>query len=155
MSQFSHFWSLYNKLTGRYDGFKEDLVSQFTNKRTSSLRSMQPSEYASLLQHLDSQLKQPVEPGIRGKKTVWSNINIDQCRKRVIAAISGYFAETGKEHTMQLVLGTAARAARFPNFNLIPAEELRKVYNTFNAKQNDCKKAAAKERVQMNRLSLN
>lgn len=153
MSNFSHFWALYNKMPGRYEGFKEDLVLQFTEGRTKSLQQMHAHEYASLLAHLSDQLNAPAKTGNR--KLVWSNINMDQCRKRVIAAISGYFTETGKEYSMNLVLSTAARAAKVGNFNLIPADGLRQVYNTFRSKQIDCQKAAAKERVKMNRLSMN
>ena len=153
MNQFSHFWVLYNKMPGRYEGFKEELVMQFTSNRSKSLRDMHPNEYAAMLTHMSEVVNAPVKSS--NKKQVWSNINIDACRKRVIAAISGYFTETGKEYSMNLVLATAARAAKMPSFNLIPADELRVVYNTFRSKEMDCQKAARKERVKMNRLSMN
>ncbi len=151
MSNYSHFWSLYNKLPGRHGGLKEELVSQFTNSRTTSLREMHPPEYANLLEHMSSILNPPSD----ARKQTWSNLNIDSCRKRVIASICGYFTLTGKPYTMRLVLSTAARAAKINDFNLIPADELRRIYNTFRAKQIDCEKAATKERVKMNRLSMN
>jgi len=150
-SVYSHFWALYNKLPGRYDGLKEELIRQFTGNRTESLRSMQPDEYGRLLAHLGELRTQ--EPA--GSKRVWSNINIDRCRKRVIAAICGYYQVSGQEYSMRMVLATACRASRCGDFNLIPAQELHRVYNTFTAKQRDCNRAVRNSVQKLSQIALN
>jgi len=137
---YSHFWALYNKLPGRYDGLKEELIRQFTGNRTESLRT-----------HLGELRVQ--EPA--GNKRVWSNINIDRCRKRVIAAICGYFQVSGQDYNMKMVLATACRAARCGDFNLIPAQELHRVYNTFTSKQRDCNKAVRNSVQKLSQIGLN
>ncbi len=150
-SKYSHFWLLYNRLPGRYEGLKGELVRQFTGNRTDSLRNMQAHEYGSLLLHLTELNKGP-EPG---SKRAWSNINIDACRKRVIASICGYFQATNTNYTMRSVISTACRAARCNDFNLIPATELHRVYNIFTAKQRDCNRAVANNIQKLAQISLN
>ena len=151
MSQYSHFWALYNKVPNRYEGFKEDLISQFTDNRTSSLRAMRPAEYAKLLTHMDQLVNQPVD----ARKKKWSNNNIDYCRKSVIASICGYFTLTGTPYNMRQVLATACRASGITNFNLIPANELHRIYNAFSAKQRDCKKAVEQSTPKIGKVQLN
>lgn len=45
---FTEFYALLKNLPGATNGLKEDLVMQFTNGRTSSLREMKPHEYKAM-----------------------------------------------------------------------------------------------------------
>lgn len=45
---YAEFYALLNKLPGACSGLKEDLVLQFTNGRTSSLREMSEKEYIAM-----------------------------------------------------------------------------------------------------------
>ena len=45
---YAEFYALFNKLPGATDGLKEELVKQFTNGRTDSLREMSDKEYKAL-----------------------------------------------------------------------------------------------------------
>lgn len=45
---YSEFYALLNKLPGASTGLKEDLVFQFTNGRTTSLREMKDEEYRAM-----------------------------------------------------------------------------------------------------------
>lgn len=45
---YAEFYALLKKLPGATNGLKEDLVMQFTNGRTSSLREMKPHEYKAM-----------------------------------------------------------------------------------------------------------
>ena len=45
---YAEFYALLNKLPGATDGLKGDLVKQFTNERTDSLREMSDKEYKTM-----------------------------------------------------------------------------------------------------------
>ncbi len=62
---------------------------------------------------------------------------IDTLRKRVIAAIGGWLRLTGKTENIEVIKAIACRSTGYDNFNKIPAERLRNVYNTFRNKQRD------------------
>ncbi len=145
------FWYLYNQLPGKYDGLKEELVYRFTSGRTTSLRQIYPNEFAELIRHLEDIIIEPVVD----RKRQWSNNNLDVCRKRVIASISGYFRLTGTEHNIKTILGTACRHAKCRDFNLIPAAELHRIYNTFRAKQRDCERAREQAMGKLSQIQLN
>lgn len=63
----------------------------------------------------------------------------DKLRKRVIAAVGGWLKLEGRESNMEIIKGIACRATGYDNFNKIPTERLRNVYNTFLKKQKDTK----------------
>lgn len=109
MSQYSHFWVLYNKLPNRYEGLKEELISQFTNNRSTSLKSMQPQEYAHLITYLNSLVTEQKH----SRKKKWSNNNMDWCRKSVIASICGYFDLSGQHYDVRKAIATACRQQEY------------------------------------------
>ena len=45
---YAEFYALFNKLPGATDGLKEDLVSQFTNGRTTSIKEVSGKEYKAM-----------------------------------------------------------------------------------------------------------
>lgn len=63
-------------------------------------------------------------------------------RKRAIAAIGGYLRLFGKEkpgkaENLAYIKSIACRATQYDDFNAIPTERLRNLYNTFRNKQTD------------------
>lgn len=61
----------------------------------------------------------------------------DSLRKRVIASIGGWLRLTGKQHNIDTIKGIACRASGYSDFNKIPTERLRNLYNCFLKKQRD------------------
>lgn len=61
----------------------------------------------------------------------------DRLRKRVIASIGGWLRLTGKQHTIDTIKSIACRATGYSDFNKIPTERLRNLYNCFLQKQRD------------------
>ena len=66
-------------------------------------------------------------------------LKMDRLRKQAIAAIGGWLRMQGKEESIARIKAIACRATRYENFNKIPAERLRNLYNTFLNKQKDSK----------------
>ena len=62
---------------------------------------------------------------------------LDKWRKRVIAAVFGYFKAMGKEANMATVKAVACRAASCTDFNRIPADRLISIYNAFKNRKKD------------------
>lgn len=52
-------------------------------------------------------------------------------RKRVMGAIGGYLDATGDNSNANKIIAIACRASRYDNFNAIPVDQLRSVYNAF------------------------
>lgn len=57
---------------------------------------------------------------------------IDRLRKRVMASIGAYLREMGYAENPENIKALACRASKCRNFNDIPMEKLRAVYNAFN-----------------------
>ena len=66
---------------------------------------------------------------------------MDKWRKRVFASIGGYLKFAGKEQSPALIKRIACRATEHDNFNDIPVERLRNVYNAFNKRQQDMERS--------------
>lgn len=62
---------------------------------------------------------------------------LDRLRKQVIAAIGGWLRLQGKPENIADIKAIACRATKSDNFNRIPPERLRNVYNAFLNKQKD------------------
>lgn len=62
---------------------------------------------------------------------------LDRLRKQVIAAIGGWLRMQGKAENIADIKAIACRATKYDNFNRIPAERLRNIYNAFLNKQKD------------------
>lgn len=62
---------------------------------------------------------------------------LDRLRKQVIAAIGGWLRMQGKPENIADIKAIACRATKSDNFNRIPPERLRNVYNAFLNKQKD------------------
>ena len=62
---------------------------------------------------------------------------MDKLRKRAMAAIGGYLRKINQASNAEIIKGIACRSTGYTSFNMIPAERLRNVYNTFRNKQKD------------------
>lgn len=63
----------------------------------------------------------------------------DKWRKRVMAAVGGWLALSGKDSSAALIKGIACQAARCGDFNAIPVSQLRNLYNSFLRQQDELK----------------
>ena len=62
----------------------------------------------------------------------------DQWRKRLIAAVNGYLRAMGKPGgNIAEIKAVACRAAQTDNFNRIPLERLKSLYNAFKNREKD------------------
>ena len=62
----------------------------------------------------------------------------DQWRKRLIAAVNGYLRAMGKPGgNIAEIKAVACRAAQTDNFNRIPVERLKSLYNAFKNREKD------------------
>lgn len=66
-------------------------------------------------------------------------------RKRVMGAIGGYLRAMGKEGNSREIIAIACRASRYDNFNAIPVDQLRSVYNAFKNRTKAIKAVEAME----------
>ena len=66
-------------------------------------------------------------------------------RKRVMGAIGGYLRAMGKEGNSREIIAIACRASRYDNFNAIPVDQLRSVYNAFKNRTKAIKAVDAME----------
>lgn len=64
-------------------------------------------------------------------------------RKRAMASIGGYLRQINHESNAEIIKGIACRSTGYAEFNKIPAERLRNLYNTFRNKQKDMTAANA------------
>ncbi len=64
-------------------------------------------------------------------------------RKRAMASIGGYLRQINLESNAEIIKGIACRSTGYTDFNKIPVERLRNLYNTFRNKQKDMKAANA------------
>lgn len=64
-------------------------------------------------------------------------LKLDRLRKQVIAAIGGWLRMQGKTESIADIKAIACRATKYDNFNRIPPERLRNIYNAFLNKQKD------------------
>ncbi|MDR1681896.1 MAG: regulatory protein GemA [Candidatus Symbiothrix sp.] len=61
----------------------------------------------------------------------------DKWRKRLMKSIGVWMENMGRESNAKLIKATACRAAGVDDFNRIPVERLRSLYNAFNKKNKD------------------
>lgn len=78
-------------------------------------------------------------------RTSKSAAEADRWRKRVMGAIGGYLRSMGKEGNSREIIAIACRASRYDNFNTIPVDQLRSVYNAFKNRTKAIKAVDAME----------
>lgn len=77
----------------------------------------------------------------------------DKARKRLIAAIGGWLRAMNKTETLPLIKGIACRASGKDDFNQIPLEQLRSLYNAFLKKQKDLNSVEDLTAIELDYLS--
>lgn len=98
------------------------IIHSWTNGRTTSAKEMTPAEITEMCLVLEK------PKDFKG---------LDKKRKRLIAAIFGYFEKMNKQVTMEYVKGVACIAAKEEYFNRIPPDRLDSLYNAFIKRQKD------------------
>lgn len=131
-----HAW-FFQYVTG-LDGYNKDfekeiregIILDFTNGLTGSLTELY-TQHPELYRKMKAELLQP--------KTQPKTDEMDKARKRLIAAIDAYLRELKQESNIALIKSVACRAAKYDNFNSIPVERLRSIYNAFVQRTKDMK----------------
>lgn len=128
-SKHAYFYVLLKKMGISTDD-KRDFIIDYTDGVTDSLKELYekyPAFYKDMIKHMEAAVKQ-----IKSHSG-----EMDKLRKRVIASIGGYFKQTGQESNIEYIKSTACKATGYENFNGIPKERLRNVYNAFTKMQKD------------------
>lgn len=126
---------------------KRDFIIDYTDNLTDSLTVLwerYPAFYTDMIRHMEGVVKQ-----IKN-----NSHEMDKLRKRVIAAIGGYFKQTGQEHDIEYIKATACKATGYKSFNAIPKERLRNIYNAFTKMQEDFKAVGALKQEQFDKMTF-
>ncbi|GHV31554.1 hypothetical protein FACS1894177_06400 [Bacteroidia bacterium] len=81
-------------------------------------------------------------------------MELDKCRKRLIASIGGWLRSMSRIENMQIIKAIACRASGKKSFNDIPIEQLRSLYNAFNKKRKDLQMVENLTIEELKRLTL-
>ena len=90
---------------------RADIVSQFTQGRTTSVKALDQWEIDYMCSFFQEQQKQ-------------QNHDLDKKRKRVLAAGFGVYEKMNKKVSMEYIKGIACRMAKVEDFNKIPSGRL-------------------------------
>lgn len=135
---FKEFYTILSLMPGyssdRADELKEEIVSAYSEGKTTSLREMKevyPDEYRMML----FDLRRKITP----HKRTYSNEG-EKWRRRVIAAICSYLDSRNqcfcsRQQKIAYAMTIAQRAAGVENFNKISITGLQRVYNTFGSQK--------------------
>lgn len=109
---------------------KDEIVMQYSGGTSlNELYERSPKDYKRMIKDMKQ---------ITGSNDV---DDVDKWRKRVIAAVGGYFeraglyAEKGKRERLQKIIGTACRAAGVKELNKMTETQMKRVYAEFVRKQ--------------------
>lgn len=136
MSRFGVFYELLGKMPG---ATKEEIVYQYSGGTSlSELYERSPKKYRQMIEDM------------RRLTVNESDFHrADRHRKRVIAAIAGYFDKAGlyqnigRRERTEKILGTACRAAGVEGFNAMTESQMKRVYNEFVRKQKTAQRVEA------------
>lgn len=131
----------YQLLKGMPYVSKEELVKQYTNDRTTHISGMRSDEYFTMLFDMQN-------------SNLETNKELDKERKKVIAAIGGFFKATNKKHDINIIKGTACRAACCKDFNKIPISKLRGIYSEFSNQEKAIKNSRLLTQKEIKDLAL-
>ncbi|SKB63476.1 hypothetical protein SAMN05660477_00390 [Soonwooa buanensis] len=103
---------------------RADIIANFTNGRTTSVRALHPFEIDKLCNFFEAEQKK-------------IDRDLDKKRKRVIAVLFGIHEKLNKKVSMQYVKGIACKAAKVEDFNKIPSHRLDTLYAAFLKQEKD------------------
>jgi hypothetical protein len=117
---YRRFYALLGQMPGGVpvEELKELWVSDFTEGRTGNVQEMKEAEFTLMLAAME-QCVADSDP---------NRVKLDKARKRVIAAIGAWLRERNKTESIGLIKAIACRAAKADDFNAIPANKLRALY---------------------------
>lgn len=127
-NRFAQFYELLAKMQG---ATKEEIVFQYSGG--TSLRELyerSPKAYRQMIADMKRITKSDADFDM-----------LDKWRKRVIAAIAGYFDKAGlyteltRRDRLQKIISTACRAAGIDDLNSMTGAQMKRVYNEFTRKQ--------------------
>ncbi|MDR2887682.1 MAG: hypothetical protein LBV26_06770 [Bacteroidales bacterium] len=123
------FYALLKRLPG---ADKESFVMQFTDNRTDSLHAMHNSEFQTMLAIMEGRTETVQSP---------KSAECDVWRKRLMAAIGGWLRAMNRQQNAGIIKAIACQAAKVDKrqFNSIPLERLRSLYNAFLKASKDMK----------------
>ena len=154
MSKFGLFYELLAKMPG---ATKEEIVCQYSGGTSlSELYERAPRAYRKMIE--DMRRLTVCEDDVQ---------RADRLRKRVIAAVAGYFDKAGlyagmeRRERLQKIMGTACRAAGVEDFNAMTEAQMKRVYSEFVRKQKTatrvdkaCEEAAKERTIRRGCLSV-
>lgn len=100
------------------DELRADIAFQFSTGRTTHVSQLSSAEAADLITRLKQNQSQ-------------TDTTADVWRKRLMAAIGEYLRVYNYTENAQTIKATACRAAGVDDFNKIPTDRLRGLYNAF------------------------
>lgn len=106
------------------DDLRSELAFQFSTCRTTHISELKSNEASELI----SKLKQTQSA---------TNQTLDVWRKRLMGAIGGYLDAHHYTNNAETIKAIACRAAQVDDFNKIPADRLRSLYNAFKNRERD------------------
>lgn len=131
--KFDVFYSLLAKMPG---ATKEEIVCQYSGGESlTELYERAPKVYRKMIEDMR-----------RLTVSESDTQQADRLRKRVIAAIAGYFDMAGlyvgveRRERLQKIIGTACRAAGVDDFNTMTEAQMKRVYSEFVRKQKTTEK---------------
>lgn len=111
---------------------KNQLVWQFTNFRTNSLREIKRCEYDRMIEYMEK-VAGGQEPE-RRRRGYYSD-EAKLWRRRAIAAVFGFYGKIKEPVTLEYVKGVICRAGKATDINQIPPAKMREIYNSWLMKQ--------------------
>ena len=82
-----------------------------------------------------------------------TSVQMDLWRKRLMASIGGWLSTIGKPQSAAQIKAIACRASGYDNFNHIPFDRLRSLYNAFKGRQRDWRAVGDLAKMEMDILS--
>lgn len=126
-TQKNHLVKKFHILLGKAGVDNEGKLSMLASYGVQSSKDLNVYELTELCGKLDLM----VNPVLK-EADVW--------RKRVIAAIGKYLETIGRDRNdLAVIMAIACRAAKAEDFNHIPLDRLRSIYNAFNQRVKDAK----------------
>jgi hypothetical protein len=113
---------------------KEDFVLRFTDGRTVHIEEMDALEFVNMLGAMESM--------VQDKGSI--DERMDKARKRLMGAIGGYLRAMHKKDDARIIKGVALHACggEYKQFNAIPYDRLRSLYNAFRNRTRDLETVA-------------
>ncbi len=134
MNRFGLFYELLAKMPG---ATKEEIVYQYSGGTSlSQLYERAPKVYRQMIEDMKRLTTDEAQVQV-----------MDKLRKRVIAAIAGYFEKSGlysevsRRERLQKIISTACRAAGVKDFNAMTEAQIKRVYSEFIRKQKTAERA--------------